>query len=217
MPEHWTAAVLRFRWAVIACWLAVLVAGALATARLAPLLANSFAVPGTDSERARAILARSFDEEPEGTFTVVFATGSESRAALRGRLVRAARTVPDARVGEVRAGGGIVFATVATTFELQEAKHYTDALRGALGRQPGPRAYVTGQPAIQHDLDPIFAADLRRGEAIAGSMSSGLTIRGSFRLRAMAASSPGYRCIEDTAERARRLASLTSPAAWAGT
>src|SRR4029077_9314788 len=30
-----------------------------------------------------------------------------------------------------------------------------------------PRALVTGQPAVQADLDPIFSADLHRGEAIA--------------------------------------------------
>jgi uncharacterized membrane protein YdfJ with MMPL/SSD domain len=30
-----------------------------------------------------------------------------------------------------------------------------------------PRAYVTGQPAIQHDLEPVLAHDLLRGEAIA--------------------------------------------------
>ena len=34
-------------------------------------------------------------------------------------------------------------------------------------RALGPGALVTGQPAIQHDLDPILAQDLRRGEAIA--------------------------------------------------
>jgi RND superfamily putative drug exporter len=32
---------------------------------------------------------------------------------------------------------------------------------------PGVDAYVSGQPAIQHDLDPIFSRDLGRGESIA--------------------------------------------------
>jgi RND superfamily putative drug exporter len=35
----------------------------------------------------------------------------------------------------------------------------------------GVHGLVTGQPAIQHDLDPVFASDLRRGEAIALPMA----------------------------------------------
>jgi RND superfamily putative drug exporter len=54
---------------------------------------------------------------------------------------------------------------VRTSLDLQHAKRYTRALRRAL--RGSPRALVTGQPAVQADLDPIFAADLHRGEAIA--------------------------------------------------
>ena len=61
--------------------------------------------------------------------------------------------------------GDIVFADVRTSLDLQHAKRYTTALRRSLAG--GPRALVTGQPAVQADLDPIFAADLHRGEAIA--------------------------------------------------
>ncbi len=76
--------------------------------------------------------------------------------------------MPDGRVGELRKGGGVLYADVGTTLDLQHAKAYTDDLRRALLQaRTGLPTYVTGQPAIQHDLDPILASDLRRGEALA--------------------------------------------------
>jgi RND superfamily putative drug exporter len=169
--ERWTLAVLRFRAAVLAAWLVVAACGAVAAVELPPLLANSFEVPGTDSERARTILAMRFGDRPDGTFAVVFRVPQPSdravRAHLRARLERAARVVPTGRLDLVGAGGGLVFGQIATTLDLQHAKRHTDALRRTLAAQPGPPALVTGQPAIQHDLDPVFARDVRRGEAIA--------------------------------------------------
>ena len=171
MLERWTRFVLRFRFAVLACWLAVVVAGVWSSAQLPALLANSFAVPGTDSERARVILARDFGEHAEGAFTVVFQVRRPSDRALRTRLQRrlerAAHAVPTGRAGTLRAGGGVLYGDVETTLALPDAKRYTAALRRALSDPGGPAALVTGQPALQHDLDPVFAADLRRGEAIA--------------------------------------------------
>ncbi len=163
MLERWTRGVVRFRALVLAGWLAVLIVGAFASTRLSPLLANSFSVPGTDSERARQILQRRFGERPDGTFTVVFRT--HDKQGLAGRVARAAHTVPTGRPGALHAAGGIVFADVSTSLDLQHAKRYTKALRRSL--TGSPRALVTGQPAVQADLDPIFAADLHRGEAIA--------------------------------------------------
>ena len=170
MLERWTRAVLRFRVAVVASWLVVLGLGAWSATALPPLLANSLAVPGSDSERARTVLRERFGEPDDGVFTVVFPGYSSAteaqKARLKERLAEAAHAVPTGRPGELR-DGGLYFGDVRTTLDLPEAKRYTDALRRAL-RTPGePRAYVTGQPAVQHDLDPIFAADLRRGELIA--------------------------------------------------
>ena len=171
MHERWTRVVLRFRVVLLIAWLVVLLLGAWSSTRLAPLLSNSFDVPGTESKRAHSLMADHFDERPDGVFTVVFQVRSPSdrrlRERLRRRVERAARVVPTARTGPSGTGGGIVFVEVATTLDLQHAKPHTDALRRALRDGSEMPSLVTGQPAIQHDLDPIFAADLRRGEVIA--------------------------------------------------
>ena len=67
----------------------------------------------------------------------------------------------------VPAGRHVLYGNVISTLDLAQAKGHTDELLRAIGRPAGARAYVTGAPAIQHDLDPIFNDDLRRGEAIA--------------------------------------------------
>ena len=165
VPERWTRAVLRFRGAVLVCWLLILGVGIFAAIRTGPLLSNTFSVPGTDSDRARAILERDFGERPDGVFTVLFRAPPSARAALQRRLTPAARSVPSGRATKLQASGGVVWGEVDSTLDLQHAKHYTVALRHAL--TGSPRALVTGQPAIQHDLEPILSSDLRRGEAIA--------------------------------------------------
>ena len=169
MPARWTRLVLRYRLPVLVAWAAALVAGTVASTRLTPLLSNSFDVPGTGSDRARRLLASDFGERPDGTFTVVFPvrhpTDRALQRRLRERVAAAATAIPGARLGLVRTAGGVVFVDVATRFDLQQAKLHTDALRRALAGEP--RALVTGQPAVQRDVDPVFAGDLRRGEAIA--------------------------------------------------
>jgi RND superfamily putative drug exporter len=169
--ERWTLLVLRFRWPVLACWLAVLAGGVYASLLLPSHLATSFAVPGTDSARAEAALVRDFGERPEGTFTVVFhvrhSSDKQLQGRLRRRLERGARVLPGGRLGSFRVSGGVVYGELETRLGLQQAKGYTEPLRRALQSRDGPTALVSGQPAIQHDLDPRLASDLRRGEALA--------------------------------------------------
>jgi uncharacterized membrane protein YdfJ with MMPL/SSD domain len=169
--ERWTRTVLRFRVAVLALWLALLVVGVWSTTRLSPLLSNSFAVPGTDSDRARAILTRNFGERPDGTFTVVFRVRKPSdpreRRRAKRRLAETALVAPTGHPDSVRPGAGVLWADLDTNLDLRHAKRYTAAIRESLQAQRGPRAFVTGQPAIQHDLDSIFGSDLRRGESFA--------------------------------------------------
>jgi len=161
VSERWTRTVLRHRGAVLVCWLAVLIAGGFASVHLSGLLSNVFVVPGTEADRARQILQAAFRERPDGDFVVVF-PGRHDRSTVAQRLRAAARLVPTGHAREVRGGPRALYAEIDSTLDLQHAKRYTSALRRAL-----PGAYVTGQPAIQHDLEPILSHDLRRGEAIA--------------------------------------------------
>jgi RND superfamily putative drug exporter len=133
-------------------------------------LASSYSVPGTESAHAAAALARGFHERPEGTFTVVFPTrhspDGKLVTAVRRRLDRAARTLPGGHVASFRVGGSVVYGEIETTAGLQHAKQLTDRLRHAL-RGSGPHALVSGEPAVQHDVEPQLASDLRRGEMLA--------------------------------------------------
>jgi RND superfamily putative drug exporter len=170
--ERWTRLVVRFRWLVLAGWLVVLIAGGFAFTHLSSLLSNEFSVPGTDSERARTILERHFGDRSDGAFTVVFRLrDGVDRAAyvrLQQDLDRAARAVPDSTPRRlVPASRQIAYGDIVSTLRLAKAKGYTDDLYRALPHGGGVQSYVTGQAAIQHDLDPIFSKDLRKGEMIA--------------------------------------------------
>src|SRR5438552_1979710 len=170
--ERWTRFVLRFRWPILAGWLVVLLAGGFAFLHLSSLLSNEFSVPGTDSERARTILERHFGDRSDGAFTIVFRLrNGVDRAAyvrLQRDVDRAARVVPDSTPRQlVPAGRHILYGDVVSTLSLAKAKGYTDDLDRALPHSGRVESYVTGQAAIQHDLDPIFSKDLRKGEMIA--------------------------------------------------
>jgi RND superfamily putative drug exporter len=164
--------VLRHRWPILATWLTVLVVGFLAFRALSPLLSNTFTVPGTDSERVRALLEKHFGDRSDGSFTVVFRTRDAAAPATRVRLQRAldraAATVPSGHARRlVPARDGVLYGDIVSTLNLADAKRYTDDVLGALPQGGGVRSYVTGQAAIQHDLDPIFSKDLQKGEMIA--------------------------------------------------
>ncbi len=170
MLERWTRVVIRWRFAVILLWVALVVVGVFLAGRLPGLLSTSLAVPGTGSEQADAILTQHFGENIEGTFTVVFHVANPSAPTLLAmdkRFATAARAVPTGHVMALRPVEGILYGNVGTSLDLQQAASYTGALRHALEESGLPTAYVTGAPALQYDIQPILEADLRRGEAIA--------------------------------------------------
>jgi uncharacterized membrane protein YdfJ with MMPL/SSD domain len=169
--ERLTRRVLGARTLVLVLWAGTAATGLLLTPHLTPLLANSLTVPGSDSDRAQRILAESFGERPDGTFTVVFPTDHPAgtavgRAAAR-HLALAAAAVDGGVARQVRRGVGIVYGDVVTPLSLEQAKGSTDRIRGALAAPGAPPALVTGAPALQHDVDPIVAHDLRRAELVA--------------------------------------------------
>src|SRR5690348_13767869 len=100
--ERWTRLVLRRRLVVAAAWLLVLAGSAAASAHFS----SSYAVPGTESARASALLAHDFGERPEGTFTVVY-RGRPQHA--RARLEAGARVLRGGRVGAIRSGWGVTY------------------------------------------------------------------------------------------------------------
>ena len=161
---------LRWRWPILAFWLVVLLAGGYSSTKLNALLSNTFTVPGTDSEQARAILARHYGDRSDGVFTIVFRVPSSHDPAAQRRLYavmkRAAHEVPTGKVRQLQPAGdhvlyGDIVSTLASSAE-GEGRHRRPLRRTS--DRPGVTSYVTGQAAIQHDLDPVFNQDLRRGE-----------------------------------------------------
>jgi RND superfamily putative drug exporter len=161
----------RHRWLVVAVWLVVLLAGGYANGKLSALLSNTFTMPGTDSERARTILKEHYGDRSDGSFTVVFQVPSSRDPGLRTRLqaamTRAAKQVPTGKPRPLVPGGDhLVYGDIVSTLSIADAKGYTDDVLRALPRGDGVTPYVTGQAAIQHDLDPIFDEDLKKGELL---------------------------------------------------
>ena len=153
---------------VIAAWLVILGFGAWSATLLPPLLANSLAVPGTDSERARTILRERLREPDDGVFTVVFPGRSSPTAAeasaCAARLAAVARAVPTGRPGESR-DGGTVFADIQTSLSLPDAKTHTDDLRDALRTQGGRAHSSRDSQRSSDDLDGFrVGPPSRRGD-----------------------------------------------------
>src|SRR6266511_3718756 len=168
---RWTRFVLGFRWPILGFWLVVLLVGGFATSKLTPLLSNTFTVPGTDSERARTILQQHFGDRSDGEFLVIYKIRNGTagvRLKLERSIREAATAVPGGKATALRdAPGGVVYGSILTTLNLAEAKGYTDDIRDRLHTPQGVAGYVSGQPAIEGDLDPIFSRDLKKGESIA--------------------------------------------------
>jgi putative drug exporter of the RND superfamily len=169
----WTRFVLRHRRLILVLWVAVFLAGGFASTKLSPLLSNTFNVPGTDSDHVRAALGDHFGDRPDGSFTAVFelrrAVDPVELARLQRVVDRAARVVPSGKPTKLNvAGPNVVFGDVVSTLNVAQAKKYAEPLLRALGEPGGvAHTYVTGAGPIQHDLDPIFSQDLRKGESIA--------------------------------------------------
>jgi uncharacterized membrane protein YdfJ with MMPL/SSD domain len=167
---RWARTMIRFRWAVLAVWLVAFLAAGTASSGLSDLLTNRFALPGSDSEKAADILKGHFGEKPEGSFQLVAkaeagGTGASLVPRLRSAAERAARELPTGQVAEVHAASrDVATATIISQLQTADAKVHTDAMRRAAGSIPDARLYLTGQAAIEHDLDPVQNHDLLVGE-----------------------------------------------------
>src|SRR5215216_1434702 len=166
---RWARTMIRFRWAVLAVWLVAVVAAGVASLGLSDLLTNRFVLPGAESDKARNILQQHFGQKPEGSFSLVVKDSSGDAAALvpkvRQAAARAADALPTGKVASVNAvSRDVVTATITSTLDPADAKTHTGAMRKAAGTIPGTRTYVTGQAAVEYDLDPVMSNDLKVGE-----------------------------------------------------
>jgi uncharacterized membrane protein YdfJ with MMPL/SSD domain len=167
---RWTRFVVAHRRAVLAAWVAVLLLGGWATSDLGRLLTNRFSVPGSDAEAGLNLLRTRFHERGDGAFTLVVRSnaGSADLAAVAAAARRAAAEVPEGKAGISRAAGpGVAYVQITTPLQAADAKNYTDRMRRAIGSIPGEQTYLTGFPALSHDLQPVYSRDLSRGETIA--------------------------------------------------
>jgi RND superfamily putative drug exporter len=169
--EGLTRLVLRHRLAVLGTWLVVFVVAAWAASQLSALLTNRFTLPGTDTRRAEVILEDHFGQKSTGSFTVVVESDGRARAlvpAVRAAAERAVRELPTSRLVSVRpVTEDVTVAQIVSELEPADSKGRTDEMRAAIGPIQGATVHLTGQAAIEHDLDPVFADDLLRGEVIA--------------------------------------------------
>jgi RND superfamily putative drug exporter len=167
--ERWTRVVLRHRRLVVAVWIVVFGVSLVAMSGLTDLLTNRFSLPGTDTARADKILEEHFGQKTTGSFSLVVkgAPGSanelvpEVEAAAR----RAAKELPTGKLAYVQpVSDSVVTGQIVSNLEPADAKGHTDDMRQAAGQIPGAEVYLSGQAAIEHDLDPVFAHDLKIGE-----------------------------------------------------
>jgi RND superfamily putative drug exporter len=167
--ERWTRFVLHHRLIVLGAWIVAFVVAGAASSRLSDLLTNRFTLPGTDSQRAEQILQEHFGQRSTGSFTLVVETNGGGAATLlpqaRAAAVRATGELPTGRLVSVTPlGESVIAAQIVSELEPADAKGHTAAMRRAAGAIPGATLYLTGQAATEHDLDPVFSQDLKKGE-----------------------------------------------------
>jgi uncharacterized membrane protein YdfJ with MMPL/SSD domain len=162
---------IRFRWVVLATWIVAVVVSGIAASGLSSLLTNRFVLPGADSEKAGAILEQNFGDKPEGSFSLVVKGAPASGQALigptRAAATRAANALKTGKLADVRVvSGDTVSATIVSQLQPADAKGYTESMREAAGEIAGAQIYVTGQSAIESDLEPVQNRDLFVGEIL---------------------------------------------------
>jgi RND superfamily putative drug exporter len=168
MLERWTRWVLHHRKSILAGWIVLFLIGGWAASGLSDLLTNRFTLPGTDAGRAETILRDHFGQRSTGSFTFVArseGSATEIVPALEAAARHAARELPTGRFVVARAvSPQVATASIVSSLEPADAKTHTDDMREAAGTIPGTKLYLTGQAAIEHDLDPVFSHDLKVGE-----------------------------------------------------
>ena len=170
MLLKWTRAVVRNRIPVVGIWVVVSLFGLAAGLNLNSHLTTSVTIPGSASQEADQLLAKHFNENTEGTFTVLmkFKKTTDAQVQIyKEKVVAASLVIPTSHIFQQRALAGVLFTSIGTSFSLIDAAQYTERFRQALDDQGLPDALVTGPPAIEHDVAPVLDSDLRWGQILA--------------------------------------------------
>ena len=170
MLERWTSGVIKNRLLVFAIWIVVTILGLLASANLNDRLTTSLTVPGSQSAKADELLARHFNENIEGTFTVFYRFKNATKLEIQefeNHIALASQVIPKTKVLQSRAVAGTLLVSIGTPYDLPHAAAFTSKLREAIVNQGLDGAQVTGPPAIKFDVTPELSKDLHRGELVA--------------------------------------------------
>ena len=145
---------------VAVAWLGLVVLGVFAALRLSPLLKTGFSLPGTDSARVKQVLVQEYGVRSNAVY-VLITKDDHALARVRHAATQASAVLPGGRVDDVeRLPSGAAAAFVRSALSGDRAAGRIAQLRRALG----PGVFVTGDAAIQHDLAPVLARDLKVGE-----------------------------------------------------
>ena len=169
MLDNWTRYVVKHRTFVFFIWLVLILLGVICGTKLNSHLTTSLSVPNTASAQADSVLVSKFNENVEGTFTVIYQFKNATSKAINefeSQIASASKSIPTSSIAEEKALGGTLFVNVNTALSLSRASAYTDEFRSSLRRAGLSGALVTGPPAIKSDVTPILAGDLHRGELI---------------------------------------------------
>ena len=169
----------RFRWYVIAFWIAIFAISIIATPYLEDVLKGGFADPNSPAEKAGALIEEKFSQGPT-TLAVIFhsdtltAKSEEFQNLEKQALDRLSETnIAELTGTETYASTGNDLmvsddgqASVAVLYfsaDLQTVQSEVDSIRQILGGT-GLKTYVTGEPAVYADLTSHSFSDLRKVE-----------------------------------------------------
>lgn len=162
---------IRKRLLVVTVWVALALFGFYANVNINSLLTTSITVPGSQSAKADELIESAFSETTEGAFSIFYEYDKKlpksEVAALQAKVNLAASRIPNLHVVQNRAIGGVLYANIQTPYNLQKAADLTPQLRSALKDAGLKGVKVSGPPAIKHDVSPVLADDLQRGQLVA--------------------------------------------------
>jgi len=180
LMERVAAGLMRWRWAVLAAWVALVLAAApLASHQSDHLVGGGFSVPGSQSEQVRDALAGTFHSRDQLAVVLVPKAGSTAgrRAQAVSRLLREARGVSEARLPasatkraeSAAARGRLVVLPVDVLARQQREADIARDMRKRLDGLNGAEAmsaHVIGRGALDAAIQDEAKKQLVKAEAI---------------------------------------------------